>query len=128
MPEHVVLAPIHIRRGMQTDFMGIDILTQTDVKKCYEISIQTDVVPELVKLRLLTEFPDMGNPKSSFIGVMQKGQKRRRMMSVIGSMDPDEIVVEDDDPFMTAQKELQKGLKEIRQSFSQPGRFQSSKQ
>lgn len=82
MPVAFVLAPIHLARGIQTDLLaGVDILTQTDSKKYYEISIQTDVVPELVKLRLLNDItsPDLSDPTKSFLGVMQKGQKRRRM-------------------------------------------------
>jgi hypothetical protein len=58
---------------MQTDFMGIDILTQTETHKTYEISIQTDVVPELVKLRLLNDVVDNNPINASFLGVMQKG-------------------------------------------------------
>lgn len=69
----LIPSPILVGRPMQTDFMGIDTLTQTDSRKTYEISIQTDVVPELVKLRLLNDVPDTDPTKASFLGVMQKG-------------------------------------------------------
>ena len=45
---------------------------------------KTDVVPELMKLKLLNDAADGGQMSASFLGVMKKGQKRRRMMSMVG--------------------------------------------
>lgn len=88
---------------MQTEFMGIEILTQTESRKTYEISIQTDVVPELMKLKLINDAADKNPMAASFMGVMQKGQKRRRMMSMVGGgvqQEDEDIQIEDDDPFL----------------------------
>ena len=108
----VVNSPILVGRPMQTEFMGHDILTQTENCKTYEISVQTDVVPELVKLKLLNDVNDKSGMKASFLGVMQKGQKRRRMMTMIGGVNEEDqdIEVEDDDPFLSVQKDLAIGL------------------
>ena len=37
-----------------------------------------------MKLKLLNDATDKNPMHASFLGVMQKGQKRRRMMSMIG--------------------------------------------
>lgn len=73
------------------------------------------MVPELVKLKLLNDVPDSDPTKASFLDVMQKGQKRRRMMSMVGAPAPDQdIEVEDEDPFLAVQKDLVLGLQNIK--------------
>ena len=69
--------------------------------------MQTDVVPELVKMKI-----DSDPTKASFLGVLQKGQKRRKIMSMVGGFGgaDEEIQIEDDDPFLAVQKDLKKGL------------------
>jgi hypothetical protein len=37
-----------------------------------------------MKLKLLNDAADGGQMSASFLGVMKKGQKRRRMMSMVG--------------------------------------------
>ena len=39
-------------------------------------------------------------------------------MSMVVGTELDEPIIEDEDPFLSAQKDLQKGLYSIRQSFS----------
>jgi hypothetical protein len=87
------------------------------------------VVPELMKLRLLNDLPDTNPSRASFLGVMQKGNKRRRMMSYssmsfagaggpskIGEEDED-ITVVDEDPFVALQGQASRRLEKIKQSF-----------
>jgi hypothetical protein len=51
-------------------------------------------------------------------------------MSMIGGTNIDaedsEMIIEDDDPFESIHRDLKKGLKDIRQSFSHIGQFRSS--
>jgi hypothetical protein len=56
-----------------------------------------------MKLKLLNDAVDNNPMHASFLGVMQKGQKRRRMMSMVGGgvKDDEDIEVEDDDPFLS---------------------------
>ena len=56
-----------------------------------------------MKLKLLNDAVDNNPMHASFLGVMQKGQKRRRMMSMVGGgvKDDEDIEVEDDDAFLS---------------------------
>ena len=56
-----------------------------------------------MKLKLLNDAVYNNPMHASFLGVMQKGQKRRRMMSMVGGgvKDDEDIEVEDDDPFLS---------------------------
>ena len=73
-------------------------------------------MPELVKHKLLNEGGANDPHKASFLGILEKGQKRKRMVTMIGggaNID-EELEVEEDDPFLAVQKDLVHGLRTIR--------------
>jgi len=83
--------------------------TQTEVKT-FDTEVQTDLVPELVKSKLMSE---QKTRDSVFVNMVR--QTRSRRMSIAGK-DPNnwEIKVESSDPFKEIQEDLNQGLVAIR--------------
>ena len=58
-------------------------------------------MPELVKHKLLNEGGANDPHKASFLGLLEKGAKRKRMVTMIGGPNIDEeLEIENDDPFL----------------------------
>mmetsp|Transcript_34739 Transcript_34739/g.53360 ORF Transcript_34739/g.53360 Transcript_34739/m.53360 type:complete len:108 (+) Transcript_34739:1265-1588(+) len=90
--------------------------SKTKARKAFNVSVQTDLVPELSKAR----------GESNFLKLLRRGGTRTRINSnsykagglFLGGGGDDEVKVEEGDPLGQAQDDLRKGLLNIRQSFN----------